>query len=62
MGLPRPALGHSSKPMIRITISVDEACQALVATLPLGSAAYEPGCNAKGKAPLLAGIIHFRSA
>jgi hypothetical protein len=41
--------------MIRIAISVEEACQALVATLPLGSAAYEPGCNAKGKRRFLLG-------
>ena len=60
MGQPQAALAHSSKPMIRIAISI-EACQALVATVPLGSAAYEPGSN-EGQASLLAGIVHFRSA
>ena len=53
-GPPQAAPVHSSKPMIRIAISI-ESCQALVATLPLDSAAYEQGSNAKGKRRFLLG-------
>ena len=34
--------------MIRIAITV-EACEAIVATLPLGSVGYEPQLNARGE-------------
>jgi len=40
--------------MIHIAISV-EACQALVATLPPGSASHGPGSSAKGKRRFLLG-------